>query len=183
MLLDRNRGASFISILLLGAGMFGVFLFLTYYLQQSLGYTPIETGLAFLPMIAGLMLASTMATTVLIPRLGPKPIVPLGMGLPAAGMVWLTGLGPTSSYAGDIMPPPIVAGLGLGLVKAPAMALATEEVRAEDAGGRLGGREHDAADRGLAGYGAAEHPVHQRGHELHRRQESQGPRGARPGRP
>lgn len=67
VLLDRNRGASFISVLLLGAGMFGVFLFLTYYLQQTLGYTPIETGLAFLPMIAALMIASTIATTVLVP--------------------------------------------------------------------------------------------------------------------
>ncbi|GAA3851036.1 MFS transporter [Streptomyces lacrimifluminis] len=134
VLLDRNRGASFISVLLLGAGMFGVFLFLTYYLQQSLAYTPIETGLAFLPMIAGLMITSTLATTVLVPRFGPKPIVPLGMGISAAGMAWLTGLGLNSGYAGDIMPPLVVAGLGLGLVMAPAMALATEGVRAEDAG-------------------------------------------------
>uniref|UniRef100_A0AAU2A994 MFS transporter n=1 Tax=Streptomyces sp. NBC_00093 TaxID=2975649 RepID=A0AAU2A994_9ACTN len=134
VLLDRNRGASFISVLLLGAGMFGVFLFLTYYLQQTLSYTPIETGLAFLPMIAALMIASTIATTVLVPRIGPKPIVPLGMGLAAAGMVWLTGLDLNSGYAGDIMPPLVVAGLGLGLVMAPAMALATEGVRAEDTG-------------------------------------------------
>ncbi|WP_405537997.1 MFS transporter [Streptomyces sp. NBC_00075] len=134
VLLDRNRGASFISVLLLGAGMFGVFLFLTYYLQQTLGYTPIETGLAFLPMIAALMIASTIATTVLVPRIGPKPIVPLGMGLAAAGMVWLTGLDLNSGYAADIMPPLVVAGLGLGLVMAPAMALATEGVRAEDTG-------------------------------------------------
>ncbi|MFF3375440.1 MFS transporter [Streptomyces sp. NPDC002680] len=134
VLLDRNRGASFISVLLLGAGMFGVFLFLTYYLQQTLSYTPIETGLAFLPMIAALMIASTIATTVLVPRIGPKPIVPLGMGLAAAGMAWLTGLNLNSGYAADIMPPLVVAGLGLGLVMAPAMALATEGVRAEDAG-------------------------------------------------
>ncbi|WP_367321505.1 MFS transporter [Streptomyces sp. HUAS ZL42] len=134
VLLDRNRGASFVSVLILGAGMFGVFLFLTYYLQQSLGYTPVETGLAFLPMIAALMVASTLATTVLIPRIGPKPIVPLGMGAAAAGMVWLTGLGLTSSYTTDILPPLIVAGLGLGLLMAPAMSLATAGVAAEDAG-------------------------------------------------
>ena len=134
VLRDRNRGASFISVLITGAGMFGVFLFLTYYLQQSLGYTPIKTGLAFLPMVAGLMLASTLATTVLIPRIGPKTIVPLGMGLAAAGMVWLTALDLNSSYATDIMPPLIVAGLGLGLVMAPAMSLATAGVAAEDSG-------------------------------------------------
>ncbi|MGW3449652.1 MFS transporter [Streptomyces sp. NPDC001076] len=134
VLLDRNRGASFISVLITGAGMFGVFLFLTYFLQQNLDYTPIKTGLAFLPMVAGLMLASTLATTMLIPRIGPKAIVPLGMGLAAAGMVWLTGLDLGSSYASDIMPPLVVAGLGLGLVMAPAMSLATAGVDAHDAG-------------------------------------------------
>ncbi|WP_416983240.1 MFS transporter [Streptomyces sp. T028] len=134
VLLDRNRGASFVSVLIIGAGMFGVFLFLTYYLQQSLGYTPIETGLAFLPMVGGLMLASTLASTLLVPRIGPRPVVPLGMGLAAAAMVWLTNLDLASSYATDILPPLVVAGLGFGLVMAPAMALATDGVRAEDSG-------------------------------------------------
>ncbi|MFJ4788612.1 MFS transporter [Streptomyces sp. NPDC088794] len=134
ILLDRNRGASFISILIIGAGMFGVFLFLTYYLQQTLGYTPVKTGLAFLPMVAGLMVAATAATTVLVPRFGPKPVVPVGMGVAAAGMVWLTGLDLDSSYATHIMLPLIVAGFGFGLVMAPAMSLAVDRVRAEDSG-------------------------------------------------
>ncbi|GAA4013041.1 MFS transporter [Streptomyces plumbiresistens] len=134
VLLDRNRGASFISILITGAGLFGVFLFLTYYLQQSLGYTPVKTGLAFLPMSFALMLSATLASSVLIPRIGPKTIVPLGMGLAVAGMVWLTALDLNSSYATDIMLPMIVAGFGLGLVMAPAMSLATDGVAAEDSG-------------------------------------------------
>ncbi|QFQ94974.1 MFS transporter [Streptomyces phaeolivaceus] len=134
ILLDRNRAASFISVLIIGAAMFGVFLFLTYYLQQTLGYTPIKTGLAFLPMIAALMVTSTLATTSLIPRFGPKPVVPLGMGIAAVGMVWLTGLGLDSTYAAHILPPLIVAGLGMGLIMAPAMSLATDGVAAEDSG-------------------------------------------------
>ncbi|MPY55699.1 MFS transporter [Streptomyces spongiae] len=134
VLLDRNRGASFFSVLISGAGMFGVFLFLTYYLQQSLGYTPVKTGLAFLPMVAALMLTSTLASTVLIPRIGPKPVVPLGMGLAAAGMAWLTALDLNSSYTTDVLPPLVVAGLGLGLVMAPAMSLATAGVEAKDSG-------------------------------------------------
>ncbi|MBO4254095.1 MFS transporter [Streptomyces griseorubiginosus] len=134
VLLDRNRGASFISILITGAGMFGVFLFLTYYLQQSLGYTPVKTGLAFLPMTAALMIGSTVATSVLIPRIGPKPVVPLGMGLAAAAMVWLTGLDLGSSYTTDVLPPLLVAGFGLGLVMSPAMSLATAGVDAEHSG-------------------------------------------------
>ncbi|MEU9168730.1 MFS transporter [Streptomyces sp. NPDC048420] len=134
ILLDRNRGASFVAVLISGAGMFGVFLFLTYYLQQSLGYTPVKTGLAFLPMVAALMVASTLATSVLVPRIGPKPVVPLGMGLAAAGMAWLTALGLNSSYTADVMPALIVAGLGLGLVIAPAMSLAVAGVDTEDSG-------------------------------------------------
>ncbi|TDC22945.1 DHA2 family efflux MFS transporter permease subunit [Streptomyces sp. 8K308] len=134
VLLDRNRGASFLAVLISGAGMFGVFLFLTYYLQASLFYTPIETGLAFLPMVAGLMITATLSTSVLVPRFGPRPIVPLGMGIAAAGLAWMTGLDLASGYATDVMPPLIITGLGMGLIMAPAMSLATAGVAAEDAG-------------------------------------------------
>ncbi|MET7695169.1 MFS transporter [Streptomyces sp. NPDC005483] len=134
ILLDRNRGASFIAVLISGAGMFGVFLFLTYYLQQSLGYTPIETGLAFLPMVGALMITSTLASSVLLPRIGPKPVVPLGMGLAAAGLVWMTALDLNSSYVADILPTLVVTGLGLGLVLPPAMSLAVAGVDAKDSG-------------------------------------------------
>jgi EmrB/QacA subfamily drug resistance transporter len=134
VLLDRNRGASLAAVFISGAGMFGVFLFLTYYLQQILHYTPVKTGLAFLPMVGALMVAATSATSLLIPRIGPKAIVPAGMGLAAAGMVWLTGLGATSTYTANVLPPLLVTGLGIGLVMAPAMSLATLGVAPEDAG-------------------------------------------------
>ncbi|MFF7047767.1 MFS transporter [Streptomyces griseorubiginosus] len=134
VLLDRNRGASFVSVLISGAGMFGVFLFLTYYLQQSLGYTPIETGLAFLPMTGALVISSSLATSVLIPRVGPKPVVPLGMGLAAVGMLWMTALDQHSSYVTDILPTLVVMGFGLGLVMPPGMSLAVTGVDAEHSG-------------------------------------------------
>ncbi|MEO3749154.1 MFS transporter [Streptomyces sp. B6B3] len=134
VLLDRNRGASFLSVLISGVGMFGVFLFLTYYLQASLAYTPIETGLAFLPMVAALMITATLSTSVLVARFGPRPVVSLGMGVSAAGLVWLTGLDLASDYAAHVMPVLVVTGLGMGLVIAPAMSLAVAGVAAEDAG-------------------------------------------------
>jgi len=134
VLLDRNRGASFIAIAISGAGMFGVFLFLTYYLQSSLDYSPVRTGLAFLPMIGALMVTAQLSTNLLIPRFGPKPVVPVGMGMAAAGMAWLTGLNLTSSYATSVLPALVVAGLGLGLVMPPAMSLATSGIRPQDAG-------------------------------------------------
>ncbi len=134
VLLDRNRGASFAAVLISGAGMFGLFLFVTYYLQASLGYTPVETGLAFLPMIGALMITATLATTVLLPRLGGRPIVTGGMALSAAGLAWLTTLDMDSTFAANVMPPLIVAGLGMGAIVAPAMNLATAGVAAEDSG-------------------------------------------------
>ncbi|MEV6752481.1 MFS transporter [Streptomyces sp. NPDC051214] len=134
VVLDRDRGASFLAMFISGAGMFGVFLFLTYYLQQILGYTPVKTGLAFLPMVAVMVVISVVTTNVLVPRFGAKPIVPLGMGLAAAAMAWLTALDVHSGYAAHVLPPLLVAGLGLGLVFAPAMSMATAGVAAHDAG-------------------------------------------------
>ncbi|MCI3935245.1 MFS transporter [Streptomyces sp. AN091965] len=134
VVLDRDRGASFLAMFISGAGMFGVFLFLTYYMQQILGYTPIKTGLAFLPMVAVMVVVSVLTTNVFVPRFGAKPIVPLGMGLSAASMVWLTALDTTSGYGAHVLPPLLVMGLGLGLVFAPAMSMATSGVAAHDAG-------------------------------------------------
>jgi EmrB/QacA subfamily drug resistance transporter len=134
VLLDRNRGASFLVVAISGAGMFGVFLFLTYYLQVSLHYSPVSTGLAFLPMIGALVVTAQLSTIVLIPRFGPKPVVPLGMGMAAGGMVLLTGLGLHSTYAADVLPALLLTGLGLGLVLPPAMSLATDRIDPEDAG-------------------------------------------------
>src|SRR5215468_4629968 len=70
VVLDRNRGGAYLAVLIVGAGMFGIFLFLTYYLQQSLGYSPIITGVAFLPMIAMVVIAANVSNVVLMPRFG-----------------------------------------------------------------------------------------------------------------
>lgn len=134
ILLDRSRGASFLAVLISGAGMFGVFLFLTYYLQLNLGFSPTRTGVAFLPMVAALMVAAQLGTTALLPRIGPKALIPLGFGIATAGMAWLTGIGIGSSYLSHVLPQLIVIGFGLGLVMPTTMQLATGGVAAEDAG-------------------------------------------------
>ncbi|MBS2531827.1 MFS transporter [Catenulispora sp. NF23] len=131
---ERNRGASYLGMFVTGAGMFGVFLFLTYYLQVILGYSPVKTGLAFLPMIATLMVAAQIATIGLLPRIGPRPLVPVGMLCGLIGMLWLTRLDLHSSYAPHVLPPLLVLGFGMGLIFAPAMAMATYGVRPDDAG-------------------------------------------------
>jgi EmrB/QacA subfamily drug resistance transporter len=134
VVLDRNRGGSFLASLIAVLGMFGVFLFLTYYLQRTLGYSPVKCGLAYLPMIGAIVATSTTASTVLLPRVGPRLLVLPGMLIAAAGMVFLAQLGVHSSYAAHILPGLIPLGVGLGLISAPAMSTATLGVDPGDAG-------------------------------------------------
>jgi EmrB/QacA subfamily drug resistance transporter len=134
LVLDRNRGGSYLAVLLIGAGMFGIFLFLTYYLQTTLGYSPVMTGVAFLPSIAMIMVCSQLANVVLMPRIGPKPLVGIGMLVAAAGMVWLTRIGVHSGYASAVLGPLLVSGAGIGLSLPPSMNTGTFGVAPGDAG-------------------------------------------------
>jgi MFS family permease len=131
---DRNRAASFLSIGIAGAAVFAVFLFLTYYLQQVRGYTPIMTGVAFLPMSAAVMLSAVTATNKLRPRVGPRPLAVTGMLLGGGGMLYLTRLTVASSYATGILPALIMLGLGIGLVFSTSINSATLGVEPADAG-------------------------------------------------
>jgi len=134
VVLDRARGGSYLAVGIVGAGMFGVFLFLTYYLQQTLGFSPVETGLAFLPMMATVMTFATVGSTRLLPRFGPRPLLTLGMAIATVAMLFFTQIGVDSTYAAHVLPGLLLMGAGLGLVMAPAMATATAGVRPSDAG-------------------------------------------------
>src|SRR5579859_5406655 len=134
VVLDRNRGGAYLAVLIVGAGMFGIFLFLTYYLQQTLHYSPVITGVAFLPMIGLIVVSANLSNIVLMPRLGPKPLVALGMLLAAVAMVWLTRIGPHSTYAGAVLGPLLVTGLGFGFTIAPSMNTGTFGIAPQDAG-------------------------------------------------
>jgi EmrB/QacA subfamily drug resistance transporter len=130
---ERNRGGSFLALGVIGAGMFGVFLFLTYYLQQNLGYSPLKTGFAFLPMTGALVITAGISARVL-PRSGPRPLFAVGMALAAVGLVLLAQLGLHASYATEVLPGLILVGAGIGLVFPPATNIATSGVNAADAG-------------------------------------------------
>lgn len=134
ILLDRYRGGALVAILMTGAGMFGVFLFLTYYLQQNLQFTAVQSGLAFLPMTAALMTGAQLGTIVLAPRVGPRFIIAPGLLLGALGMWMLTGIDLDSTYLSTVLPATLVFGAGVGLVFSSAMNLATAGIAAEDAG-------------------------------------------------
>ena len=131
---NRNRGASFLSIGIAGAAILALLLFLTYYLQQDRGYSPITTGVSFLPMAASVMASAMIATNKLRPRFGPRPLVVIGMLLGGGGMLYLTRLGVASSYVTGILPALVMLGVGFGLVISTSINSATLGVRPADAG-------------------------------------------------
>ncbi|MGH3240122.1 MAG: MFS transporter, partial [Spirillospora sp.] len=131
---DRDRGASFLAVGTASAGIFGIFLFLTFYLQQSKGMTPLETGLAFLPLSFSIAPTVGIVSTRVLPRTGPRPLVPAGMLTAALGMVLLTRIGVDTGYATHVLPSLILIGIGFGLTLAPSFATATFGVPVRDSG-------------------------------------------------
>ena len=131
---NRARGGAYASIVLAGSGVFAVFLFLTYFMQDNLHLSPLTTGLAFMPMTALIVLSSTTAQTRLLPRLGAKPLIVTGMTLGLVAMLLLTRLTPQSTYAGGVLPSLMVLGLGMGMIFAPAFGTATLGVGRHEAG-------------------------------------------------
>ncbi|MSO47091.1 MAG: DHA2 family efflux MFS transporter permease subunit, partial [Thermoleophilia bacterium] len=134
VVLDRARGGAYLGLGLACVGMFGVFLFLTYYLQTILMYSPIKTGFAFLPMVGGIMVMATLSTAVLLPRVGARMPVVAGMIFSAVGMGLLTQIGVDTGYVSHVLPGLVVLGLGLGMLFATCFEVGTSGVQAHDAG-------------------------------------------------
>ncbi|MFI0895918.1 MFS transporter [Streptomyces sp. NPDC020983] len=131
---ERNRGGVYLSLGLAVIGMFGLFLFLTYYLQQVMGYSALKSGFAFLPMVGGMVVGSTQIGTRLMLRVRPRLLMAPGFLVAALGMLVLAQIKVDSSYAAVLLPGLVLMGLGMGTAFMPAMSLATHGVRPEDAG-------------------------------------------------
>ena len=134
IVLDRNRGGADVAIFVASLCLFAALFFLTFYLQRTLNYSPIKTGLAFLPISACLAIAANLSTIVLMPRFGPRPVIAGGLLIASGAMAWLAHLGAHTTYAGGVLGPIVVAGLGLGMVVAPAINTGTFGVAPQDAG-------------------------------------------------
>src|SRR5437899_1222446 len=134
IVLDRNRGGAYLAAALAIAGMFGAFLFLTYYLQVVLRYSPLQAGLAFLPMTLASQAGSWGIASRLMPRVPPRAIMAPGALVAAVGMLVLTQLQVNSGYLTLVLPAEILLGLGIGCVMVPASSLATGNVDPRDAG-------------------------------------------------
>ncbi len=133
VVLDRDRGGSFLASLLVGSALFGMFLLLTYYFQGGLGYSALKTGFAFLPFSAGIVVAAGVASR-LLPTVGPRNLMAGGMTLATAGLVWIATLQPAGGYLVHVLPGEIILSVGMGLVFVPLSSSALIGVRDDDAG-------------------------------------------------
>jgi EmrB/QacA subfamily drug resistance transporter len=131
--LDRNRGGSYLVFLFIGAGLFAMFLFLTFYFQATLGYSPLRSGFAFLPFSIGII-AGAGVISQLLPKYGPKPIMVPGLVAASIGMLLLTQITQDTSYWTHILPSLILMSVGMAAVFIPASSTALVGVGSHDAG-------------------------------------------------
>ena len=134
ILANRNRGGSFLTIIFAVLGMYGTFLFLTYLLQTVDHFSPLKTGVAFLPLMIVNGLAATQLASRLMPYLRTRLLIVPGLVISAAAVALLTQLSPDSSYASHVLPAEILLGLGLGLALVPCISTATNNAEPRDVG-------------------------------------------------
>jgi EmrB/QacA subfamily drug resistance transporter len=133
VLRNRDRSGSYLIMLLLGTALFGIFFFLTIFVQTVWHYSAIKSGIAYLPMVATIMVASGVASQ-LVPRIGTRPLLLAGAVVTTGGMFWLSRLNEHSTYAGGLLGPIMLTALGLGLLFVPVSLVALTKVGENDAG-------------------------------------------------
>ncbi|MBV8297703.1 MAG: MFS transporter [Acidimicrobiia bacterium] len=130
---ERNRGGAYLATLLTGAGLFAMFVFLSYYMQQTLHYSALKAGLGFLPFAIGLVVAAT-ASSALVPRIGTRIPMAAGLGLGAVGLAWLTQIGVDTSFWTHVLPPELLMSFGLGLAFPAMSSTALTKIDERDSG-------------------------------------------------
>ncbi|HEY2268063.1 MAG TPA: MFS transporter, partial [Streptosporangiaceae bacterium] len=133
MLADRNRAGAYLIMLCVSTGLFGLFFFLTLFIQTVLGYSAIRTGIAYLPFAVGVVVASALASP-LVARIGPRPLILAGSAAVAGGMFWFSRLTEHAGYFSQLLGPQLVSSFGLGLVFVPLSLVALHKVAEQDSG-------------------------------------------------
>ncbi|TDD27464.1 DHA2 family efflux MFS transporter permease subunit [Actinomadura sp. KC06] len=131
---NRTRGGAYLAVGLTVVGMFGAFLFLTYYMQVVKGYSPIRTGVAFLPMATAVLISAGGLTTRLLPKVPPRVLIVPGMLIGSVAMLWMLTLEPDTSYASGLLVVQLLFGLGAGMIMPVAINYATHGVDEGDSG-------------------------------------------------
>lgn len=134
---NRNRAAGYVVMLSLAASIFSIFFFLTLFVQQVLGYSPLRAGIAFLPVSVAIIVMAQLASRNLA-RVGPRPLMTLGALLAASGLALLSRIAETSSYLGGILGPIVLFASGMGLMFVPLTTIAVSGVERRDSGAASG---------------------------------------------
>ncbi|MFF9869068.1 MFS transporter [Streptomyces sp. NPDC013953] len=137
MFADRNRSGTYVIMLSLAAAMFGMFFFIVLFVQNVLGYSPIEAGLAFLPVTVAIITGAGLSQR-LLPVLGPKPFMVTGSALTGVGLLWQTFIAPDSSYVTGVLGPMVLFGFGMGLNFVTLTLTAVSGVAQHEAGAASG---------------------------------------------
>jgi EmrB/QacA subfamily drug resistance transporter len=130
---NRSRSGAYLVMLCIGTAMFGMFFFLTIFVQTVWGYSALKTGVAYLPMVAVIM-AGAGLSTVLVPRVGARPLLLAASAIATGGMFWLSRITEHSSYVGGLLGPMLVTAAGLGLLFMPLTLVSLSKVEDRDAG-------------------------------------------------
>ncbi len=133
VLADRNRSGAYLIMLCVATGLFGLFFFLTLFIQNVLGYSAIKAGIAYLPFAVGVVVASGLASQ-LVRRIGARPLILVGCAMVAGGMFWFSRLTEHAGYASQLLGPQLVSSFGLGLVFVPLALVALHNVAEQDSG-------------------------------------------------
>src|ERR1700757_1683688 len=133
VLADRNRSGAYLIMLCVATGLFGLFFFLTLFIQNVLGYSAIRAGIAYLPFAVGVVIASALASQ-LVPRIGPRPLIVVGAAMVAGGMFWFSRLTEHAGYFSHLLGPQLVSSFGLGLVFVPLSLVSLHQVAEQDSG-------------------------------------------------
>ena len=133
VLADRSRSGAYLIMLCVATGLFGLFFFLTLFIQTVLGYSAIRAGIAYLPFAVGVVVASALASP-LVARIGPRPLIVVGSAMVAGGMFWFSRLTEHAGYASHLLGPQLVSSFGLGLVFVPLALVALHNVAEQDSG-------------------------------------------------
>ncbi len=171
---DKNRSGAYIVMLIIGAAMFGMFFFVTYFVQLVLGYSSLKAGLAFLPVAFTIGIAAQLSAR-LMPRIGPRNLILFGSVVMAGGLFWLSTISADSSYAGHLLPSLLVMSFGIGCIFVPLTTVVGRRRRAARGRAGLGTAQRRPAGRRLHRAVGADHGVR---HRLPQRGQAPGP-GAR----
>jgi EmrB/QacA subfamily drug resistance transporter len=133
VLRSRNRTGAYLISLCIGTAVFGMFFFMTIFVQSVWGYSPVRSGVAYLPMVAAIMVGAGLSSN-LVTRIGARPLMIMGPAFAAGGMFWLSQVSEHSTYAGGLLGPMMLTGLGMGLTFVPLSLVSLAGVGNDDAG-------------------------------------------------